>query len=143
MKKFLEALVDNNGHLTLYTDFHFYDSAFNRAPSYAAAKKENDRYNRMMIEGMVPALWRDRNYDVSKAIRYLSMAEVISCAEPYDNAGHLWCALTSDYIPHYERLADRLKKPYGYHPVFSPDSFPPSGLPFPFPGFGNQGGKNS
>lgn len=163
MRKLLEALVDENGHLTLYTDFEFYDAVENPAPSKKAAKKQLDSISRMAIEGMVPVIWRDRNYRVSKAIRYLSQAEVITCAEPYDNAEHLWSALMFDYIPHYEKFADGLKIPYGYDPsrIIRPiiggnglsaipfsnaeelfsiglptgSSFPPSG----FPGFGGKG----
>lgn len=157
MKTFLEALVDDKGHLTLHTDFDFYDDVKNRPPSLSAIKKENDKYNRMLIEGVVPALWRDHNYQVSKAIRYLSMAEVISCIEPYDNAEQLWYSLMTGYIPHYEKFADKLKIPYGYDPSkiirpkvfdgstimqmskdFIADSFPPS----VFPGIG-KGGRYS
>jgi len=165
MRKLLEALVDENGHLTLFTDFEFYDAVENPAPSETAARRQLDSISRMAIEGMVPVIWRDRNYRVSKAIRYLSQAEVITCAEPYDNAEHLWAALMFDYIPHYEKFADKLKIPYGYDPsriirpiiggsgistmplsgvedlfadnVPSGGSFPPS--VFPFPGFGGSG----
>lgn len=45
-----------------------------------------------------------------KAIRYLSMAEIITCAEPYEGAEQLWSSLMFEYLPHYERFSDQLKK---------------------------------
>ena len=118
----------------------------------------------MLIEGIIPALWEKRETQADKAIRYLSMAEIIATAEPYDHAENLWHALMFDYIPRYEKLADRLKIPFGFDPskvvrpivgdgtsimqmsdkVFSccfpgGGSFPPSGTPMPVPGFGMGG----
>lgn len=153
MKKFLEVLVDDDGHLSFNTDWVFYDEIDNPPPSAEAAIKQNDQLNRMLIEGIIPPLWRDRNPHVGKAIRYLSMAEIISCAEPYDGAEQLWAAMMSEYIPHYEELANRLKMPYGYDPSkitrpivmdgatimqMSKNLFSGS-IPFPFTGFGKNG----
>jgi len=44
------------------------------------------------------------------------MAEMIACAEPYDQAEQLWSTMMFDYIPHYEHYSSSLKKPYGYDP---------------------------
>lgn len=161
MKTFLEVLVADDGRLHMRTDYEFYDDSCHPAPSKSAMKKQNESMNRMLIEGMIPALWEKRETQADKAIRYLSMAEIIATAEPYDHAENLWYALMFDYIPRYEKLADRLKIPFGYDPskivrpitgdgtsimrmadkVFSccfpgGGSFPPSGTPMPVPGFG-------
>ena len=164
MKTFLEVLVADDGRLHMRTDYAFYDDVCHPAPSKSAAKKQNESMNRMLIEGIIPALWERRETQADKAIRYLSMAEIIATAEPYDHAENLWHALMFDYIPRYEKLADRLKIPFGFDPskvvrpivgdgtsimqmsdkVFSccfpgGGSFPPSGTPMPVPGFGMGG----
>ena len=46
----------------------------------------------------------------------LQMGEIISCAEPYDNAEQLWSTMMFSFIPHYERYSSSLKKPYGFDP---------------------------
>ena len=89
---------------------------FGNLPELIGFFYENDRLNRQLICGMVNAMWKERNYHVSKAIRYLSMAEIITCAEPYDNAEHFWSAMMFDYIPYYEKFSTELKKPYGFNP---------------------------
>ena len=116
MKKFLEVLVDDDGNLNFSTDYVFADFVENPPADMKAHEKENDRLNRQLICGMVNAMWKERNYHVSKAIRYLSMAEIITCAEPYDNAEHFWSAMMFDYIPYYEKFSTELKKPYGFNP---------------------------
>ncbi len=75
-----------------------------------------DQNNRRAIRGMVNAVWKEKNLDVAKAIRYLSMAEIITCAEPYQGIEELWYSMMFHYLPHYERYSDQLKVPYGYNP---------------------------
>ena len=116
MKTFLEVLVADDGRLHMRTDYAFYDDVCHPAPSKSAAKKQNESMNRMLIEGIIPALWEKRETQADKAIRYLSMAEIIATAEPYDHAENLWHALMFDYIPRYEKLADRLEIPFGFDP---------------------------
>jgi len=117
MKKFLEVLMDDNGELHMSTDCVFADSIENPPEDLAAYEKEMDQLHRKAIRGVVNAVWKEKKLDVSKAIRYLSMAEIITCAEPYEGAEELWYAMMFDYLPYYERYSDRLKIPYGYNPV--------------------------
>lgn len=117
MRKFLEVLMDDDGALHMSTDFTFVDDIDNPPADIAQYAKEADKMHRTAIRAMVETMWKDRNLNVSKAIRYLSMAEVMACAEPYDNAEHLWSALMFDYIPYYEKFANKLKTPYGYDPT--------------------------
>lgn len=163
MRKFLEVLIDENGVMSLHTDFSFYDSVEHPAPSESAAIKQAEKINRMLIQGMIPAMWAKRETQADKAIRFLALAMTIATAEPYDFAEQLWSTLMFEYIPHYEGLADKLKIPFGYDPsrIVRPltaggasamkvgenlysCSFPignpaPGGMPFPFPGFGGKG----
>ena len=117
MKKFLEILMDDNGELHFSTDFEFADSIENPVKDMNAHIKEADRLHRTAIRGVVNAVWKERNLHVSKAIRYLSMAEIITCAEPYDGAEQFWYAMMFDYLPMYERFSDQLKMPFGYNPA--------------------------
>ena len=114
MKKFLEVLVDDNGEVHLNTDFKFHDSVENPITDIKKAAKEDDATHKQMIRGVVNALWNEHKLDVSKAIRYLSMAEMLSCAEPYQQAEEFWCTMMFDHIPYYESFATGLKIPYGY-----------------------------
>lgn len=116
MRKFLEVLMDDDGQLHMSTDFEFPDSIENPPKDTKAFLAEMDQLYKKTITGMSQAIWKEHNLHVSKAIRILSMAEVISCAEPYDNAECLWGALMFDYIPKYEAFANRLKIPYGFRP---------------------------
>lgn len=117
MKKFLEVLMDENGELHFSTDFEFADSIENPVKDMKAFEAESDRLHRKAIRGVVDAVWKNKNLNVSKAIRYLSMAEIITCAEPYEGAEHFWYAMMFDYLPRYERFSDQLKIPFGYNPT--------------------------
>ena len=116
MKKFLEVLMDDNGELHLSTDIEFADSIERPVKDIKAFEKIYDIINRRAIRGLVNAVWNEKNQDVAKAIRYLSMAEIITCAEPYQGIEELWYSMMFHYLPHYERYSDQLKVPYGYNP---------------------------
>lgn len=116
MKKFLEVLVDDNGMLHLSTDFEFADSLDNPPSDLMDYMARQDDLNKRVISSMIDELWKNRNQHPSKAIRILAMAEILACAEPYDHAEHFWSCMMFDYIPHYEKLASSLKKPFGYDP---------------------------
>lgn len=116
MRKFLEVLMDDNGELHFSTDFEFADSVERPPKDLKEFEKVFDRYNKGAIRGLINAVWKERNQDVAKAIRYLSMAEIITCAEPYEGVEQLWHSMMFDYMPHYERYSDQLKVPYGYNP---------------------------
>lgn len=117
MKKFLEVLIDDNGELHLSTDIEFADSIENPPKDMMAFEKIADQLHRKAIRGVVNAVWKEKNLNVSKAIRYLSMAEIITNAEPYEGAELLWSAMMFDYLPKYEKYSDKLKMPFGYDPV--------------------------
>lgn len=131
--------MDDEGLLHLSTDFEFADSRDNPPSDMAAHVAELDDLHKRTIRSLVNEVWKNKNHHPCKAIRILAMAEIIACAEPYDHAEHFWSTMMFDYIPHYERLASGLKKPFGYDPskMIRPIScgFPGGIPPFPF-GFG-------
>ena len=142
MKKFLEVLVDDEGNLHLSTDYEFADSVENPPVDMKQYQEESDLLFRQTIRGVVNALWKERKINVSKAIRYLSMAEIISDVQPYDNVEQLWSAMMFDYIPQYEKFSAQLKTPYGFNPskVIRPmtfGSFPRSSV-MPVGRYGNN-----
>ena len=116
MKKFLEVLMDDDGQLHLSTDFVFADNVANPPIDMKAEKAKNDEYNKKAIRGLIDYLWRKREFHASKAIRYLAMAEIMACAEPYEHAEEFWSTMMFSYIPHYENYANKLKRPFGYDP---------------------------
>ena len=116
MKKFLEVLVDDQGEMHFSTDFKFSDSIENPPLDLEKEAKEADARYRQVIRGLVNTIWKDRNYHVSKAIRFLSMGEIIACAEPYDIAEQFWSTMMFSFIPLYEKYSSSLKIPYGFDP---------------------------
>lgn len=114
MKKFLEILVNDEGNLHCSTDYVFHDSVYNPPMDHVQEERDFDALCKQLIRGLVETVWKDHDFHVGKAIRFLSMAEVISCAEPYQNAEELWSTLMFHYIPFFESFASGLKKPYGY-----------------------------
>ncbi|MBR5403254.1 MAG: hypothetical protein IK113_03400 [Bacteroidales bacterium] len=116
MKKFLEVLVDDNGEMLFSTDYEFADSIESPPKDIEEEAKLMDHRYRQVMRGLINTVWRDHNLNVSKAIRYLSMAEIISCAEPYETAELFWSTMMFSFIPHYEKYSSSLKKPYGFDP---------------------------
>jgi len=114
MKKFLEVLMDDDGMLHFSTDFQFPDSVENPPKDWAKHTVEMEDLNRRAIRSLVTEAWKNRNFHPSKAIRILSMAEIIACAQPYENAEELWSVMMFDYIPHYEKYSANLKRPFGF-----------------------------
>ena len=106
--------MDDEGQFHFSTDFRFPDSKDNPLTDLKAYESECDDLTKRLIRSIVAEMWGKRNQHPFKAIRHLAMAEIISCAEPYDNAEHFWSAMMFDYIPLYEKMASKLKKPYGY-----------------------------
>ena len=116
MKKLLEVLVDEKGDMHLSTDFVFHDSVENPPLDMKEEARQIDIMNRQMIRGLVKAMWGEKNIHVSKAIRLLHIGEIMACAQPYENAEEFWYTMMFSVIPHYEKFASDLKKPYGYNP---------------------------
>ena len=144
MKKFLEVLVDEDGQMSFSTDFEFADSVDNPPSDLMALMAKNDDLNKKAIRGMVDQIWKKRDQHASKAIRYLAMAEIMACAEPYDHAEQFWWTMMFSYIPHYEKLANKLKRPFGYDPskMIRPVSFGGGTSVMPMKGFKGFGLKN-
>lgn len=119
MKKFLEVLMDEQGNMTLHSDFDF------SKMGEPGKEKEVEQLLRKSMECLIRTVWKENDQNGSKAIRILSMAEVASCADPYMQAEELWGSLMFSYLPHYEKFCEKLKKPYGFDPslVNRPVSF--------------------
>ena len=114
MKKFLEVLMDDDGNMHFSTDFQFPDSVENPPVNMEEYKQEHDQLTRKLMRGLVQEVWKKRSFNPSKAIRYLAMAEIIACAEPYEVAEEFWSTMMFSYIPNYEKFASKLKRPFGY-----------------------------
>lgn len=114
MKKFLEVLVDDDGLMHFSTDFEFPDSVVNPPKDLARHQAEMDNLYRRAVRSLVTEAWKKRNFHPSKAIRILSMAEILSCAQPYENAEEFWSCMMFDLIPRLEKFSANLKRPFGY-----------------------------
>ena len=117
MKKFLEVLVDEDGK------FHFStDEVFTTEEEFAAEDRlaqmarmeEYDRLLRRLIHDMTDFMWKHKDQQVSQAVRSLSIAEIIGCAEPYEHAEEFWSLMMFHTIPQFEHYAASIKKRYGF-----------------------------
>lgn len=117
MKKFLEVLEDDNGNIIMNTDVEFFDELDNPSKDFKDNARFFDKTIKRLIKAMTEIAWEKKNYHVSKAVRFLTLAETISGAQPYDSAEQLWSTMMFSFIPRYESFADKLKKPYGFNPA--------------------------
>ena len=138
MKKFLEVLMDEDGQMHLSTDFEFADSAGISPADLMELMAKNDDLNRKAIRSMIDQIWKNKDHHACKAIRYLAMAEIMACAEPYDHAEQFWWTMMFNYLPHYEKFANKLKRPFGYDPskIIRPKTFGGGTSVMPMNGFG-------
>jgi hypothetical protein len=117
MKKFLEVLVDEDGK------FHFStDEVFTTEEEFAAEDclaqmahmEEYDRLLRRLIHDMTEFMWKYKDQQVSQAVRLLSIAEILGCAEPYGHAEEFWSLMMFHTIPQFEKFAASIKRRYGF-----------------------------
>ena len=117
MKRFLEVLVDEDGKFHFSTDEVFTteeEFAAEDSPGQAALMDAYDRKLRQLIHDLTEYMWRNKNQQVSQAVRMLSIAEILGCAQPYDQAEELWSLLVFHTIPQFEHYAAAIKKRYGF-----------------------------
>ena len=117
MKKFLEVLVDDNGAYHFSTEESFItEEAFAAETDLAkvAHMKEYDNRLRQMIRDVTEFMWRTKDQNVCQAIRMVSMAEILGCAQPYERAEEFWDLMMFHTIPQFEHFAAAIKKPYGF-----------------------------
>ena len=69
MKNFLSVSIDDDGRMTIDSDFQLFDL------SEPQMLKEYDSLVKDAIRELAECLWRDKKVNVSAAIRLLSMAE--------------------------------------------------------------------
>ena len=117
MKKFLEVLVDEDGK------FHFStDEVFTTEEEFAAEDRfaqmahmeEYDRLLRRLVHDMTEFMWTHKDQQVSQAVRSLSIAEMLGCADPYEHAEEFWSLMMFHTIPQFEHDAASIKKRYGF-----------------------------
>ena len=117
MKKFLEVLVDDDGK------FHFStEEAFVTEEEFAAENcraqlghaAECDRRLKQLVHDMTEYLWRTRDQAICQAVRLVSMAEILGCAQPYERAEEFWSLMMFDAIPKLEAFASAIKRSYGF-----------------------------
>lgn len=116
--KLLEVIAEENGRFDFSTELD---------PTTILNEKDFDARLKNLIRSLVECLAqgpRTGPIPVSSAIRLLSMAEIIACAQPY---------MMFETIPHYEKYAEKVKKEQGIHPgkVIRPQTIIPGTFAFP------------
>ena len=107
MKNFLSVSIDDDGRMTIDSDFQLFDL------SEPQMLKEYDSLVKEAIRELTECLWRDKKVNVSAAIRLLSMAETAAVDEPYISVEEFWNTMMFGFLPFYEAYFTSVKKPYG------------------------------
>ena len=110
MKTFLEVLLDDAG------DMHIVAGDFVPGPEDPDATKKFDNLNKAAMRALTKSLWKDQDIRVSKAIRLLSMSEMACDRQPYEHVDQFFFTMMDNFLPHYEKFCNQLKKPYGFNP---------------------------
>ena len=126
MKKYLEILVDEEGNFLFSTDEQPLKGIDNHV-------KEKDLNLLKLTEALVKECWKNQNQVFNQLIRTLSMAEALSCAQPYSMVEEYWSTMMFSTIPFYEKKVAKMKIPYGYkdREVIRPKVFSPGMSIFP------------
>ena len=117
MKKFLEVLVDEDGRFHFSTDEVFTtEEEFASQPrqTKAAHMKEYENKLKGLIHDMTEFMWKNKDQRLSQAVRMVTMAEILGCAQPYEHVEEFWSMMMFHTIPHFEAFAAAIKKPYGF-----------------------------
>lgn len=118
MKKILEVIIDDDGKMKFHSECPLGLTKQDLMLDPELKSKKNrakfDNDVRMTIEGFVDCLLKDKNESIYPIVRMLSMAEMMSTAQPYSQVEDFWLEMMHSYIPHFENYAARLKAKYGY-----------------------------
>lgn len=126
MKKYMEIMVDEDGH------FHFSTDERSISGNDVDLRQMENELLRM-TEAFVQECWGKRNQVFNQLIRKLSMAEALSCAQPYSMVEDYWSTMMFSTIPNLEKKAARMKEPFGFRnkEVIRPKVFSPGMSMFP------------
>lgn len=113
-KKLLEVSVRDDGNFIILTENEDYLKGLLNPDR----PEEIDAVIRKMIREVVRTMWgdQDRGIAFSFIVRILSMAEICSCAEPYQRLEEFWMTMISTTIPMMENYSDALKVQFGDEP---------------------------
>lgn len=117
MKKFLEVMVDENGRFHFSTDESFVteeEFASENRHAQRMHMEECDARLRQMVEDLTDFMWRTKDQCIAQAIRVVSMAEILGCAQPYERAEEFWDLMMFHTIPQLEEFAADIKRKYGF-----------------------------
>ena len=117
MKKFLEVLVDEDGKFHFSTEEVFTteeEFAAEDGPTQLVHMKDCDKRIGQLVHDMTEYMWRTKDQGICQAVRMVSMAEILGCADPYERAEEFWGLMMFHTIPQYEQFAAAIKRRYGF-----------------------------
>ena len=143
MKKFLEVLVDEDGKYHFSTEDEFTteeEFAAGDGPTQLDHMKKCDKRIRQLVQDITEYMWQTKDQGLCQAIRMVSMAEIMGCAQPYERAEEFWALMMFNVIPQLEDFAASIKRKYGFDErevkrplVGGPMLGGPEIMPFPTP----------
>ena len=117
MKKYLEVLVDEDGRFHFSTEEEFTtedEFVAEDGLGKAILMEEYENQLRRLVHDLTDFMWKNKEQQVSQAIRSLAIAEILGCADPYDHAEEFWSLMMFHTIPQFEHYAAAIKKRYGF-----------------------------
>ena len=112
MKTIFCFSMDENGKVEITTDNEQLLDRFASPTNHKLTKQ----FLKELMTAVVHKMWGEKNTCLSKAVRLLSMAEVCSCAEPYQQAEDFWSTMMFGFIKDSEKMINPLKEMYGFNP---------------------------
>lgn len=107
MKQLLELVLQDDGTLDIKCpNEKLANKVLSKKP------KEFDRQMKEMISKMTKLIWGEKSTGVTKLIRFISMAEMCACAEPYSQAEEFWGNMMFSLIPRLENYCKKEKRKY-------------------------------
>ena len=109
--------MDEDGRFHFSTEETFVtEEEFASENRYAQRRhmEECDARLRQMVRDLTDFMWRTKDQHIPQAIRVVSMAEILGCAQPYERAEEFWDLMMFHTIPQLEEFAADIKREYGY-----------------------------
>ena len=110
-------MVDEDGKFHFSTEEVFTteeEFAAEDGRGQAVLMDEYESQLRRLVHDLTEFMWKNKDQQVSQAIRSLAIAEILGCAQPYDHAEEFWSLMMFHTIPQLEKFAAAIKKPYGF-----------------------------
>lgn len=108
-KKLIEVSVDENGKYSFESEINVLNGD-DPLDARTVAKFNN------MLDPMIEGLfleYQKGNMMLSRAIKFLTIADICADAQPYQHIENLWAMMMHNHLPRYEKKYRKMKELHG------------------------------